>query len=59
MTEPQSNPESPDPEKPKLGTLSGHGLKVSGWWLYTHPVLKNDGVKVNWDDWKFPMNMGK
>ena len=35
---------------------------LSQFWLvgqYTHPVLKNDGVKVNWDDDMTPIFLGK
>ena len=30
----------------------------SGWWLSPTP-LKNDGVKVSWDDCSIPKMMGK
>jgi hypothetical protein len=30
----------------------------SGWWLSPTP-LKNDGVKVRWDDYSIPNMMGK
>ena len=32
-------------------------LFESGWWLYTHPVLKN--MSVSWDDDSHPIFMGK
>ena len=32
---------------------------ISGWW-YTYPTpLKNDGLKVSWDDYSIPNMMGK
>ena len=31
----------------------------SGWWLYTHPVLKNDGVRQLRDDDRNPIFLGK
>ena len=31
---------------------------ISGWWFEPTP-LKNDGVKVSWDDFPFPINDGK
>ena len=34
-------------------SMASHGIWIYGKYLVgwaTHPVLKNDGVKVNWDD---------
>ena len=31
--------------------------RLTGWWLYLPTSLKNDGVKVSWDDCLFPINM--
>ena len=29
--------------------MKGQGLCLTGWWFFPTP-LKNDGVKVSWDD---------
>jgi hypothetical protein len=34
------------------------GKITTGWWFFALPPLKNDGVKVSWDD-DIPNMMGK
>jgi hypothetical protein len=36
----------------------GHRQFIAGWWLSPTPI-KNDGVKVSWDDYSFPFLNGK
>ena len=44
-------------DEQRTSTFDIHIPILSGWWLYTHPVLKNR--KVNWDDECNPILMGK
>ena len=40
--------------------MVNHWLKTwAGWWLNPPTPLKNDGVKVRWDDFPFPTEWEK